>query len=73
MSFYTDLFKAEGCDVDAAAAELLQGPPQLGLAEHDSLGSDITLEKLTSTVMAYSKAGQFTCRLFKTLLEYFRT
>lgn len=28
VDFYTDLFKAESCDVDSAA-ELLQGLPQL--------------------------------------------
>ncbi|KAJ4941430.1 hypothetical protein JOQ06_011309 [Pogonophryne albipinna] len=47
VSFYTDLFKAEGCDVEAAD-ELLQGLPQLSPAESDTLGSDITLEELTS-------------------------
>ncbi|XP_034003922.1 NACHT, LRR and PYD domains-containing protein 3-like [Trematomus bernacchii] len=49
VSFYTDLFKAEGCDVEAAD-ELLQGLPQLGPAESETLGSDITLEELTSAV-----------------------
>ncbi|KAJ3602351.1 hypothetical protein NHX12_030109 [Muraenolepis orangiensis] len=42
-----DLFKAEGCDVEAAD-ELFQGLPQLSPAESDTLGSDITLEELTS-------------------------
>ncbi|KAJ4946568.1 hypothetical protein JOQ06_024233, partial [Pogonophryne albipinna] len=57
VSFYTDLFKAEGCDVEAAD-ELLQGLPQLSPAESDTLGSDITLEELTSAVtqMASGKA-----------------
>ncbi|KAJ3590668.1 hypothetical protein NHX12_008617, partial [Muraenolepis orangiensis] len=47
VSFYTDLFKAEGCDVEAAD-ELFQGLPQLSPAQSDTLGSDITLEELTS-------------------------
>ncbi|KAJ3583936.1 hypothetical protein NHX12_015433 [Muraenolepis orangiensis] len=57
VSFYTDLFKAEGCDVEAAD-ELFQGLPQLSPAESDTLGSDITLEELTSAVtqMASGKA-----------------
>ncbi|KAJ3582744.1 hypothetical protein NHX12_000281 [Muraenolepis orangiensis] len=47
VSFYTDLFKAKGYDVEASD-ELFQGLPQLSPAESDTLGSDITLEELTS-------------------------
>ncbi|KAJ4947654.1 hypothetical protein JOQ06_009687, partial [Pogonophryne albipinna] len=54
VSFYTDLFKAEGCDVEAAD-ELLQGLPQLSPAESDTLGSDITLEELTSAEKAFDR------------------
>ena len=49
VSFYSDLFKAEECDVDATNV-LLQGLQQLSSGERDTLSSDITLDELTSAV-----------------------
>lgn len=55
--FYTDLFRADVCDVDSAA-ELLQGLPQLCPGDQDTLSADITLDELTAAVsqMASGKA-----------------
>lgn len=57
MDFYTDLFRADSCDVDSAA-ELHQGFPQLGPGDQEALGLDITLDELTAAVsqMASGKA-----------------
>ncbi|KAJ3608527.1 hypothetical protein NHX12_025574 [Muraenolepis orangiensis] len=54
VSFYTDLFKAEG----VTGSSMTFRSPQLSPAESDTLGSDITLEELTSAVtqMASGKA-----------------
>lgn len=41
VNFYTDLFRADSCDVDAAA-KILQGLPQLSLKDQDTLKTDIT-------------------------------
>ena len=49
MSVYSDLFKAEDCDMNASN-ELLQGLPQLSSGERDTMSSDMSLEELTSEV-----------------------
>ena len=49
MEFYSELFRADQCDVDSAA-ELLEGLPQLSPEEQDILNSDITLQELTTAV-----------------------
>ncbi len=49
VDFYTDLFRAESCDA-GAAAELLQGLPQLSQGDQDTLGADLTLEELGAAV-----------------------
>ncbi|KAJ4942587.1 hypothetical protein JOQ06_012441, partial [Pogonophryne albipinna] len=49
VDFYTDLFKADGCDVDSAA-EPLQGLPQLSSEEQNTLSSELTYEELTAAV-----------------------
>lgn len=57
VDFYTDLFKADECDVDSAA-ELLQGLPQLSSEEQNTLSSELTFDELTAAVsqMASGKA-----------------
>lgn len=57
VKFYTDLFRADGCEV-SSAKELLQGLPQLSPEDQDTLGTDIILNKLTTAVsqMASGKA-----------------
>ncbi|KAJ4942904.1 hypothetical protein JOQ06_005416, partial [Pogonophryne albipinna] len=49
VDFYTDLFRADECDVDSAA-ELLQGLPQLSSEEQNTLSSDLTFDELTAAV-----------------------
>ena len=57
VDFYTDLFRAESCDVDAAG-ELLQELPQLSPEDQDTLSLEITLDELNAAVsqMASGKA-----------------
>ncbi|KAJ4922370.1 hypothetical protein JOQ06_021785 [Pogonophryne albipinna] len=57
VDFYTDLFKADECDVDSAE-ELLQGLPQLSSEEQNTLSSELTFDELTAAVsqMASGKA-----------------
>ena len=57
VDFYTDLFRAESCDVDAAG-ELLQGLPKLSPEDQDALSLDLTLDELNAAVsqMASGKA-----------------
>lgn len=50
VAFYDDLYKMEDCS-EAAAAELLDGLPQLGSAEREALDATITLQELTTAVM----------------------
>uniref|UniRef100_A0A669D6D2 Reverse transcriptase domain-containing protein n=1 Tax=Oreochromis niloticus TaxID=8128 RepID=A0A669D6D2_ORENI len=49
VAFYTDLFSADGCDVDSAS-DLLQGLPQLSPGDRDVLNRDITLDELSAVV-----------------------
>ena len=57
VDFYTDLFRADECDVDSAA-ELLEGLPQLSLEGQNTLSSELTHDELTAAVsqMASGKA-----------------
>uniref|UniRef100_A0A669BQM4 Reverse transcriptase domain-containing protein n=1 Tax=Oreochromis niloticus TaxID=8128 RepID=A0A669BQM4_ORENI len=57
VAFYTDLFSADGCDVDSAS-DLLQGLPQLSPGDQDVLNRELTLDELSAAVsqMASGKA-----------------
>nr|XP_013770481.1 PREDICTED: uncharacterized protein LOC102205492 [Pundamilia nyererei] len=49
VAFYTDLFSADGCDVDSAS-DLLQGLHLLSPGDLDVLNRDMTLDELSAAV-----------------------